>query len=567
MSNLKAFGAFAAAYARGLGDLDAIVSDVPMLADAIVEAILRRERGERFYGMVLLDHPGPAATRLNANGALTGVADYDLQQLVLDQLALGIATTADGKPVRDYWTIAPEVAKLMEDFYGLTDAMLVRSFTEYARLAEFSGLFMRSVERVLVEPRLPAVERALPRSPAVVVWAPRRAALEVALHAFGLREFIGAVTCVTAGGPRPTQLQADFVEPDDPRVLHALATAACIVCVEPDDPGDAVAFARRGYGVVAPITAGAHEFAGDIVTWNGTASRLQHCVAIASGRPARARPAEPPLPRTPFAAPPPVPPEQFPLVSVVTPTYNRPNEVRALLECLAAQTYPNIEAVIVNDGGSPVADVVADFPFARLIDNATNHGAHAAVQFGLQGVRGEFVDIIADDDVLYPDHIERLVFALLRSGALVAHGAGLWRQVEPGVDGSGRTLRVNCSHLRGTITPSEALINAPIATHQLLLHRRVLDEVAGPRADVSGFCDQELVLRLAQRFTFTYVDQVTSEFRDYAGTLGKFVNVRASQLFVYDELHPRPDRPEIQRKRERILEGIAEQFVPWNLMK
>ena len=35
---------------------------------------------------------------------------------------------------------------------------------------------------------------------------------------------------------------------------EVLARAACVVCLEPNDPGDAVAFARQGYGVVAAIT-------------------------------------------------------------------------------------------------------------------------------------------------------------------------------------------------------------------------------------------------------------------------------------------------------------------------
>lgn len=562
--SISAFGPFAEEYARGLGDLDAIVTEVATLVPAVREAMLRRGRGERFYGMVLLDHPGPMLTRLNANQALANVTDYDVQLLVLDQLALGVAMTPDGRAVREFWTIEPEAVKLMEDFYGLADAMLVRSYGEFVRLSEISGRFARSVERVLVEPVLPAVERVRPRRPGVVVWAPRRPTLEVTLHALGLREFIGDVTCVTAGGPQPSQPHATFVEVGDPRIAQALASAACVVCVEPDDPGDAVAFARRGYGVVAPLTAGAHELAADVVSWNGTPSTLQHCVAMALARPASARAPGDPIPPTPQAPPPPAWSGAMPLVSVVCPTYNRPRDLRSLLECVAAQTYPNLEVVVVNDGGMPVSDVVADFPFAQLIDSPVNRGAHAAVSIGVRAARGVFVDMISDDDLFYPDHFERLVYALLRSGAKVAHGAGLWRQVEREPDDSFRTLRVNCSHLRGTITPSEALLNSPMCFHQVLWHRKVFDQVGEMRADVSGFCDQEMLLRIAQGYTFVYVDHVTSEFRDYSGSLGKTTNAILMQRRVYDELHPRPERPEIQRKRERILAGFAEQFVPWN---
>ena len=47
---------------------------------------------------------------------------------------------------------------------------------------------------------------------------------------------------------------------DDPRVADALATAGSVVLTDATDPGAAVGFARRGYGIVAPVSSGAHEF-------------------------------------------------------------------------------------------------------------------------------------------------------------------------------------------------------------------------------------------------------------------------------------------------------------------
>jgi len=556
---IAAFGAFAQEYARGLGDIEAIVCEPAALPHAYLEAVRRRERGEAFYGMVLLDDPQWAFTYRFASGVIAAVADYDLQQAALDQLAAGTANI-DGRPASSHWEPSPDFRITASDFYGLSDAMLVRSFTEYARLAAIFARPLRPVERVLVEPALPRVERRLPERPGVVVWAPRRPAVEATLLAFGLREFIGDVLCVTAGGPpAPTLAHATFVAPNDPRVEPALATAACVVCAEAGDPGDAVAFARQGYGVVAPRSAGAHEFAGDVVTWDGSASTLQHCVAIALARPASVRAPGATLPRAPVRPSAPVSPGELPLVSIICPTYNRPDDLRAMLRAMAAQTYPNVEVVVVNDAGSPVADVVAAFPFARLIEQPTNTGAMRATETGLAHARGAFIGLTADDDVLYPDHVERLVSALLRSGAMVGHGSGLSRLVKRQTDGSWKTLGLSAITFAGTTTPSEALVAVPICYNQVIVRRIVFVEAGWFRNDIA-LCDQEMLLRLAQRYAFVYVDHVTSEFRDHTAGRGKLYDHVAEQRVVYDELHPVPDRPVIQERRARTIEAVAERM-------
>ncbi|HID30803.1 MAG TPA: hypothetical protein EYP19_12475, partial [Desulfobacterales bacterium] len=48
----------------------------------------------------------------------------------------------------------------------------------------------------------------------------------------------------------------------------------------------------------------------------------------------------------------------IPLVSVITRTKDRPRMLRKAMESVAEQTYPNIEALVINDGGDDVADIV-----------------------------------------------------------------------------------------------------------------------------------------------------------------------------------------------------------------
>jgi hypothetical protein len=286
---ISTFGRGAARYAQGLADLDAIVIDIGGAGEAALEAAKRREAGARFAGMALLDEPRVAFGYRHVEEILAQIPDYDLRRLMLDQLLLGTlpinGTRADVLWEPQVALLAPVIA-----FLGTCDVVLVRSYAEAARLRQWfravdPRLPMPPIERVLATVSVPRSVRVRPQQPGVVVWAPDYPAMEASLHLHALAEFHGEVTCVSAGGPRPARTTATFLDPGDPRLLEPLSRAAAIVCADRCDPGAAVAFARLGYGIVAPTTSGAHEFAGDIVTWDALDARfLSTAVAVATTR-------------------------------------------------------------------------------------------------------------------------------------------------------------------------------------------------------------------------------------------------------------------------------------------
>ncbi len=311
----------------------------------------------------------------------------------------------------------------------------------------------------------------------------------------------------------PEGLSARFIERRDPALVEVLAAAACVVCVEPDDPGDAVAFARHGFGVVAPLSSGAHEYVRHVALLRGDHVREIYVAAMtAAGQPASVRPLAPP-PVTPEKATSPVHAGELPLVTVITPTYNRRDDLPVMLKCLAAQTYPRIEAIVINDSGESIDDIVArSFPFARLLQTPTNMGSHNAVaRHGLPAMQGEYVCFLADDDYFMPDHIERMVGAMLRSGMAIAHGNANIRFQEKNAKGDVVTTGSNVSIFTDTATPSEALVSTPIAGQALMFRVDAWNAFGGIRAD-SDLADQEMQLRAMLAYNFVYVDAVTCDW-------------------------------------------------------
>jgi hypothetical protein len=547
---INAFGAEAERYAQGLGDLEAVVTVPERIADAYLEALRRRERGERFYGMILADDPRVLLAYNASLSILDQFADIDRRAQAFEMLARG-AVQIGGRPAAEVWAEAP-LQTVLTEFYRLASAMLVRSYGEFAKIAERAGFYARPVERVLVEPALPPFERVIAERPTVVIWAPYRTRIQLALHVFALSEFVGDVCCVTADGAAvPGGITT--LRRDDPRVAQFLGRAGCVVCVEPNDPGDAVAFARHGLGIVAPLTAGAHEFAPEVVVWDAAnAMTLYQAVARALARPAAIRQVYVAPPAVPPALPSPLPRDELPLVSVIIPTFNRPRDLRAVLQAVRAQTYPHVEAVVVNDFGSPVADVVAEFPFARLFEHPVNRGTIEALETGMQHAKGEYIEFLPDDDSIYPDHIERVMFALLRSGAKIAHGNGMLRYVERLPDGNWKTTGLNAYLCSDTLTPTTALIATPVSENSTIHHRSVFDNGGWWLPD-SPLADLEIHMRLGLRFVFVHSDEVTFEFREHANNQAKLLDFPTELRRIYDELHPYPERPILAENREATL--------------
>jgi hypothetical protein len=405
------------------------------------------------------------------------------------------------------------------------------------------------------EPALPPIERRVPRRPTVGIWAAGTSASYCALAALALEELHGDVFYVSSealpGSPHR------WVSADDPGLGDLLGSAGAIVCVDPFDPGDAVAFARLGIPVVAPHSTGAHEYVYGAVPWDGfngimllhaVATALASTVSIAVEPPTLPPPGRPPLALAM---------SKLPLVSIITPTYNRPEWLKKVLTCVAAQTYPNIESIVVNDAGQPVDDIVAQFPFARLVNAEKNGGSAVAVKMGFDESRGQYITFLPDDEWFYPDHIERLMEAILKTGAAISNSRSLVRYLKYDAEGNLVTAGLNNSNYASTATTSAAQVGTGVAPHQMLQRRDLFDP-----ADIGWFlldsiaADQEYHMRLTERYSFVFVNQVTSEFRDHPSNQGKACSWWEAMDDIYGRVRPLPDRPLIEAQRRAAVEFL-----------
>jgi len=110
--------------------------------------------------------------------------------------------------------------------------------------------------------------------------------------------------------------------------------------------------------------------------------------------------------------------------SIIVPVYNRPEEVRELLESLTQQTYKNFEVIIVEDGSShKCEDIVASFADRLEVHYyfKKNGGQGFARNYGYERATGDYF-IVFDSDCLIPEKYLEIVNNRLSENYLDAYG-------------------------------------------------------------------------------------------------------------------------------------------------
>jgi len=97
----------------------------------------------------------------------------------------------------------------------------------------------------------------------------------------------------------------------------------------------------------------------------------------------------------------------MPKVSILLPTYNRPELLPRAIRSVWSQQYKDWELLVINDGGSEVGHVVEHFKDNRIRYFSIPHGDKSrALNFGIEQAQGAYIAYIDDDDRWYPEHLE-----------------------------------------------------------------------------------------------------------------------------------------------------------------
>lgn len=196
-------------------------------------------------------------------------------------------------------------------------------------------------------------------------------------------------------------------------------------------------------------------------------------------------------------------------VTVIIPTYQRPQLVRNAVASVLEQSAGEPVALVVNDAGE-CPDLPPD-PRVRVVNLTRNIGVAGAVRnVGIRLARTDFLAFLDDDNVWYPGHLEASLAALDEQRAQLSYTG---YEV---VNESGDTLHVESKPFdRGRLrhdnhidTSTIALRREPSALFSRLPRRRGSRRIE----------DWEFVYRLSKRSRVAHVDRVTVRYVAHGGS-------------------------------------------------
>lgn len=153
-----------------------------------------------------------------------------------------------------------------------------------------------------------------------------------------------------------------------------------------------------------------------------------------------------------------------PLISVIVPVYNIKEYLPRCVSSICAQTYRNLEILLIDDGStdgtSLLCDELGKTDTRIRVLHKENGGSSSARNLGLAHCRGELVGFVDSDDYIEPDMYELLQDAMERHHVCAAQ---IGRDE---IDMSGKKLPNICEP-----PETEECIEAKDFLRELLMHR------------------------------------------------------------------------------------------------
>ena len=185
---------------------------------------------------------------------------------------------------------------------------------------------------------------------------------------------------------------------------------------------------------------------------------------------------------------------QPPLISVYMPTFNRAQMAICAIESVLAQSYPNIELLVVDDASTDDTWAVLTNKYIneeriRFFRQSKGQGACAARNRAISEAKGEFVTGIDDDDEFLPNRLTSLYQAYDDKYSCVCSGY-IW----------------DYGSVQKTLYASRDVVNLPqlldlhTLSNQALVKRERMQALGGFDISLAAFQDYDMWVRVVQAY-------------------------------------------------------------------
>lgn len=238
-------------------------------------------------------------------------------------------------------------------------------------------------------------------------------------------------------------------------------------------------------------------------------------------------------------------------VSVVVPAYNAERTITDTLASVVAQTFKDIEVIVIDDGSvDGTARVAREAGDERVrVISTRNGGVAAARNRGIAEAKGEFVALLDADDLWLPTKLERQV-ALLESRPSVGMCFTAAERVDINTRPVGRIPAREYRDYCEALLLYSVVVSAGASS--AMIRRTLALEIDGFDTSFSQSADWDFWLRLSRVTRFAAIPDVLMSYRSSPGNMSSDAELLERDTFaVLDKFFANPTSVRYQFLRTR----------------
>lgn len=228
-----------------------------------------------------------------------------------------------------------------------------------------------------------------------------------------------------------------------------------------------------------------------------------------------------------------------PKISIVIPAYNASNYLAEAIDSALAQTYPNVEIIVVNDGSKDdgaTERVALSYGDRIRYFVKENGGSSSALNMGIANMTGEWFSWLSHDDLYLPDKLEKQVSYMnslgLDDSVLSGH---IFFSASSLIDGKGNLIRTTSKQQAKSMAekisamPHNGYLIAEPTVHSFhgcscLIHRDAFAAEGGFDGKLRLLNDVDLWYRLyAAGYKVHYIPEVLVKGRVHGAQVSKSI--------------------------------------------
>lgn len=200
-----------------------------------------------------------------------------------------------------------------------------------------------------------------------------------------------------------------------------------------------------------------------------------------------------------------------PKVSIIIAVYNGSNYLREAIDSALAQTYNNIEILVINDGstdGGKTERIAKDYGDKIRYFHKENGGVASALNLGITEMTGEYFSWLSHDDLYFPSKIEKQIAFLKTNQEAKVVGSNV--QI---IDSSGAIIEEYRNTLHPVIRNGRDAMETWIYGCGLLIHRSCFDRAGLFNIANKTTQDVEMWQKIVKHYHIYFVHDILSKNR------------------------------------------------------